>query len=182
MAHSADGIIRQTRHTHKQTHAHTRMCMHACIHDYLHTYAHIYTYRISYSVDDILEIQISRFFFALVSMRDSASPVVTDPAASNRPSSALSRRPCIVLTVPSVLKARARPACMFASAAEPHICAKTRPHLRRDSSTSAPGHICAGTGPRLRRDWSTSCAKTAPTSAPGPSTLTFRSCSKSDTT
>ena len=33
-------------------------------------------------------------------------------------------------------------------------CAGTRPHLRRDSPTSAPGlaHICARTRPHLRRD------------------------------
>jgi hypothetical protein len=37
----------------------------------------------------------------------------------------------------------------------PHICAGTRPHLCRDSPTSAPGlaHICAGTHQHLRRDW-----------------------------
>ena len=38
-------------------------------------------------------------------------------------------------------------------AALSHICSETRPHLRRDSTTSAPGldHICAGTRPQLSR-------------------------------
>ena len=42
--------------------------------------------------------------------------------------------------------------CKSMSPRRCHICAGTRPHLRRDSPTSAPGlaHICAGTRPHLR--------------------------------
>jgi hypothetical protein len=42
-----------------------------------------------------------------------------------------------------------------------HICTATRPHLHRDSATSAPrlGHICTGTRPHLHRDSATSAPR-----------------------
>ncbi len=56
---------------------------------------------------------------------------------------------------------RVRTGCSSLPRFSAHICARTRPRLRRDSPMSAPGpaHICAGTRPHLHRD--------RPTSAPG---------------